>query len=155
MPATPSHDLYEAVCGYDANNNGTLEHSEVLTVFEKTPRKDSLGTDATQNLELLDKFIIVDQGQFTVSKNTVIGYDLPGTDYAGDLVAAFARGSKTIADAIRTDQIAITSTQPGLSHPLGEKWSALNAAVTYRFTFPDGSPAANDIHSHPTGLKAA
>ncbi len=154
VPTATSHDLYEAVCGYDANNNGALENSEVLTVFEKTPRKDAMGLDATVNLDLLDKFIIVDLGQFDQSRSTAYDYGDPlflgglFTGYAGDLIHAFADGSNTVADATRTDTIPISSTQPGISHPLGARWNnAANQDTTYRFTFADGTPAADNIES--------
>lgn len=142
-----SHDLYEVVAGYDSNSNSTLDNSEVQVVFEKTPRKDKEGYASTANLHLIDKLIIVDEAQFSDARNTVIGYHGPGTEYAGDLVEAFARGSSTIPNATTSFQIPIASDQPGLSHPVGGRWNSSNQDTTYLFTFGDGSPASDDFEA--------
>ncbi|MGD9748782.1 MAG: hypothetical protein AB7V57_20745, partial [Verrucomicrobiales bacterium] len=152
VPAN-SHDIYEIVAGYDTNSNSKLDDSEVVTTFKKTPLKDASGGTVTDPQNLLDRVIIVDQGQFSSSKSTIIGYNAPGSEYAGDLIDGFAKGKKTIPNSTMTPSITISSTQPGLSHPVGGKWNASNQDTTYRFTFADGSPASNDTEGS-NALKA-
>jgi hypothetical protein len=146
VPAN-SHDAYEIVAGYDANSNSRLDDAEVMTTFKRTPLTDARGVAAPDPQNLLDRVIIVDQGQFSSSKSTVIGYNYPGSEYAGDLIVGFARGQATIPNATRVPLITISSTQPGLSHPVGARWNGSNQDTTYRFTFADGSPASNDTES--------
>jgi hypothetical protein len=146
VPAN-SHDIYEIVAGYDTNSNAKLDDSEVVTTFKKTPLKDASGGTVTDPQNLLDRVIIVDQGQFSSSKSTVIGYNYPGSEYAGNLIEGFARGRTTIPDATMVPSITVSSTQPGLGHPVGGKWNAANQDTTYRFTFADGSPASNDTEA--------
>ena len=146
VPAN-SHDIYEIVAGYDTNSNSKLDDSEVVTTFKKTPWKDASGGTATDPQNLLDRVIIVDQGQFSSSKSTVIGYNYPGSEYAGDLIEEFARGRATIPNSTTAPSISVSSSQPWLGHPVGGKWNASNQDTTYRFTFADGSPASNDTEA--------
>lgn len=146
VPAN-SHDIYEIVAGYDTNSNSKLDESEVVTTFKKTPLEDASGGTVSDPQNLLDRVIIVDQGQFSSSKNTVIGYNYPGSEYAGDLIEGFARGRTTIPNSTMVPLVSVSSTQPGLGHPVGGKWNASNQDTTYRFTFADGSPASNDTEA--------
>jgi hypothetical protein len=138
-----SHDIYEIVSGYDTNSNSKLDDSEVVTTFKKTPLQDANGGTVTDSQNLLDRVIIVDQGQSSSSKSTIIGYNAPGSEYAGDLIEGFARGQTTIPNSTVVPSIPISSSQQGLSHPVGFKWNASNQDTTYRFTYGDGSPASN------------
>ncbi|MCX8495664.1 MAG: hypothetical protein ORN51_05715, partial [Akkermansiaceae bacterium] len=141
--AAKSHEIYEIVAGYDANINSKLDDSEAVVVFKKTP----LGT-ATDSQNLLDRIIIVDQGQADTSKTEAISYGgYPLTAYSGELIDAFAKGSTTAPNAMMTSPITIASRQPNLSHPLGEKWNASNQDITHRFTYADGSPASNEAET--------
>jgi hypothetical protein len=147
VPAN-SHDMYEVVAGYDANTNSTLDNDEAKIVFKKTPLTNSTGATATDPDGILDKIIIVDQVQFSSSKSTLNTYsNTPGSEYAGDLIGAFAEGSKTIPNSTIALHITVSSTELGISHPVGAKWNASNQDSTYRFTFADGSPASTHTES--------
>ena len=141
------HKLYEIVAGYEQNNNGKLDNDEAQITFEKTPKKKADGSPATANLEYLDKIRIVTEADFIAAKAAVIGYNGIGTGYAGDLVGAFGKGSSTIPNATTTNPIVISAHEPGLSHPVGGRWTNNCFDTTYRFTFPDGSPASNDFEA--------
>jgi len=147
IPAN-SHDKYDIVAGYDANANSKLDDSEAVVVFKKTPLTTSKGAAGSDPDGILDKVIIVDQDQFSSSKSTLNTYsNAPGSEYAGDLIGAFGKGSKTVPNSTIAYQITISSREPGLSHPVGAKWNASNQDSTYRFTFADGSPASNNTES--------
>ena len=141
--AIDGHEIYEVVAGADADGNGALDDSEATIVFEKTPKVDAEGNPATASLDLLDRIIIVTDTQFQSSKSTVIGYNVIGTDYAGDLIEAFARGSTSVPTTTVSTGITLSSTTPGLSHKVGAKWDTSCNDTTYRFTFPDGVEASN------------
>jgi hypothetical protein len=137
--------MCEVVSGIDANNNNALNSLEVCTVFEKTPRTDDAGNPATAWLNMVDKIIVVTESQFLISKGTVIGYNFVGSAYAGDLIEAFGKGATTVPQAFVTLNVPISTATPGLSHHVGAKWDANCVDKTYRFTFPDGTEAANDF----------
>jgi hypothetical protein len=147
VPAN-SHDIYEIVAGYDTNSNSKLDDSEVVTTFKKTPLKDASGGTATDSQNLLDRVIIVDEGQAGTSKTEAISYGgYIGTAYAGELIDAFAKGATATPNATATSPLTVASTTPGLSHPVGAKWNASNQDTTHRFTYADGSPASNDTET--------
>jgi hypothetical protein len=147
VPAN-SHDIYELVAGYDANANSKLDDSEVVTTFKKTPLKDASGGTVTDPQNLLDRVIIVDEGQAGISKAEAISYGgYMGTAYAGELIDAFAKGATTTPNATVSSPVTVASTTRGLSHPVGAKWNASNQDATHRFTYVDGSPAANDAEA--------
>jgi len=147
--ANTGHKIYEVVAGYDANANSALENSEVARVFEKTPKKDSSGGAVTTNLGNLDKIIIVEQGQYVSSKNWLFGGgNTPLTDYAGDILEAFAKGSTTVTDATTTTVgIVVTSTHPSLTHQVGAKWNATCQDTTHRFDFANGTEPSDDFEA--------
>lgn len=150
VPAN-SHNAYEIVAGYDANDNSTLDDDEAKVVFEKTPRIDKEGTKSTVNLQWLDKIIVVDAAQFATSKTETIGYsNLPFTGFAGDLLRAFANGSTNVTGtdgfppAAEVDASVIPSAD-GLSHPLGARWGSNCRAQTHRLIFTKQSEAAGEL----------
>ena len=146
--ANTGHKIYEVVAGYDANANSTLENSEVATIFEKTPKRDSTGAAVTANLNTLDKIVIVEQGQFVDSKNFLTGGgDLPFSDYAGDLIEAFGEGATTVPDATTTPGIVVRSTHPSLTHQVGAKWNAACEDTTHRLDFADGTEPSDDFEA--------
>jgi Bacterial TSP3 repeat len=146
--ANTGHQIYEVVAGYDANANAALENSEVATVFEKTPKKDSTGAAVMANLGNLDKIVIVEQGQFIDSKNFLeLGGDLPFSDYAGDLIEAFGEGATTVPDATTTFGIEVNSTHPSLTHQVGAEWNAACQDTTHRLDFDDGTEPSDDFES--------
>ncbi len=138
--ALPGHEIYEVVAGYDQNGNASLDNDEAQIIFKKTP-----AGSATSGLQYLDKIIIVTENQFGSSKDTVAGYNVWGTGYAGDLIEGFARGSGTITNATTSNNIDISANEPGLSHPVGGRWNPGCKDKTYRFTFADATPASNDF----------
>jgi hypothetical protein len=147
VPAN-SHDIYEIVAGYDTNSNSKLDDSEVVTTFKKTPLKDDKGATATDTQNLLDRVIIVDEGQAGTSKTEAISYGgYIGTAYSGELIDAFAKGATTTPNATATSPVTIISKQRGLSHPVGAKWDTSNQDTTHRFTYADGSPASNEAET--------
>jgi hypothetical protein len=145
--AYDGHHIYEIVAGYDANSSGVLETGEVTVVFSKTPKTDSAGGVVSAGLGNLDKIIIATQSAFDSGKSGAIGNNVWGTDYAGDLISAFAHGSSSVAEGTTTSPHTIISKQPGLSHPVGAKWSPTLSADTHRVSFYNGSEAANDVNA--------
>lgn len=143
-----SKNLYDIVAGYDSNSNSALDGSEVRVVFEKTPRMDKEGYGSTANLQFIDKVIVVDSDQATWARTELVaGSIAPGAEFTGDLAQAFVQGSTTVPDATTTPTVPITSSQPGLSHPLGAVWNPAGEANTHRFTFGDGSPASDQVET--------
>jgi hypothetical protein len=145
--AYDGHHIYEIVAGYDANSSGVLETGEVAVVFSKTPKTDSAGGVVSAGLGNLDKIIIATQSAFDFGKSGAIGNNVWGTDYAGALISAFAHGSSSVAEGTTTSPHTIISKQPGLSHPVGAKWSPTLSADTHRVSFYNGSEAANDVNA--------
>ena len=143
--AYDGHHIYEIVAGYDANASGVLETGEVAVVFAKTPKTDSSGAAATTGLGNLDKIIIATQSAFDSGKSESIGNNVWGTDYAGDLISAFAHGLSAVTEGTTTSPHTIVSKQPGLSHPVGAKWNPAFSAVTHRVSFYNGSEASDDF----------
>ena len=152
--------VYEVVGGVDLDNNDTLDPAEAVVVFGKTPFRNKAGgtsgPDSSQQKKVLpyaqhgsaasrDKIIVIGNGEFAAAKESSIGNNVWGTDYAGDLISNFVHGTTTVPTAIVTLDIPISSTQPGLSHPLGAKWNATLQDTTYRFTFADGTEASDDF----------
>jgi hypothetical protein len=167
--AYDGHHIYEVVAGYDADSSGVLETAEVAVVFAKTPKTDSSGASVTTGLGNLDKIIIGTQSAFHSGKSGAISNNLWGTDYAGDLISAFAHGSSSVAGGTTTTPHTIISKQPGLSHPVGAKWNPTLSADTHRISFDNGSEASDDfkasyaltqvlesaIGTHLTAIRAA
>gem|GEM_PF-3140820 len=136
--------FYEVVAGFDTNDNGKLDNSEVTKVFQKTPKTDANGTTVSTGLANLDKIVIGTKGDFDDGKSATVMNNVWTTDYAGDLASAFAHGSKSVPEATTTYSHAVSSTQPGLSHPVGARWNSSNTCPTYMFSFYDGSEASDD-----------
>ena len=131
-------NLYEVVAGYDGNGNGTLEKSEVSVVFNATPGVDSSPPH--------DKFRAVtkqffDDSAILVERDSII----PGTGIAGYLLNSFITGSTPPGATVST--FTLTSRYPGLSHPLGAVWSAINEASATLNTFADGTDVSNKIEN--------
>ena len=145
--AYAGHHIYEIVAGYDANSNSTLETEEVEIIFAKTPKTDSSGVAVSTGLGNLDKIIIATQSGFDSGKSGAISNNIWGTDYAGDLISAFAHGSSSVSEGTTTSPHTIISKQPGLSHPVGAKWNTSLNAETHTVSFYNGSEAANDINA--------
>jgi|GEM_PF-3051243 len=137
--------LYEIVAGFDANGNSALDPNEVMTVFQKTPPLDSKGATMAVGLGNLDKIIIATEDDFVGGKSDAISNNVWGTDYAGDLISAFAHGSTSVDEATATFPHPIASTQPGLSHRVGARWDSANNAETHRVSWYDGSEIVRDL----------
>lgn len=131
-------NVYEVVAGYDSNGNGSLEQSEVSVVFLKTPGVDSSAPH--------DKFRAVTK-QFFDNSATTLENDSNyfGTGIAGSLLNAFITGSTP--PGATTSTFTLTSTYPGLSHPLGAVWSSSNDAAANLYTFADGSNVSNSVEN--------
>ncbi len=140
-------NFYEVVAGFDADANRALADNEVSIVFEKTPKTDSSGNPATTGLANLDKIVVVTESDFASGKIDLITNNVWGTDYAGDLISAFAHGNNTVDEATTTSPHPIISTQPGLSHPVGAKWNAALSAETHRVSWYNGSEIVSDLKS--------
>lgn len=137
---------YEIVAGYDTNASSVLDAGEVRVVFEKTPRADKDGNAATASLHLIDKIAIADSSQVNLERGLLLAAaNVPGTDFAGDLLEAFITGSTTVSDASLSPPVTIAWNEPGLSHPVGARWDLNGEDLTYRFTFVDGSLASDHV----------
>jgi hypothetical protein len=143
--AIAGHETYEVIAGGDLNKNSRLDDSEAMIVFAKTPKTDASGVATTTHLGLLDKLTIVTETQFESSKSSTINNNVWGTDYAGDLISAFAHGTTSVPEATVASGIDLYSNTPGLSHPVGARWDASCHDTTYRFTFADGTEASDDF----------
>lgn len=143
--AYEGREIYEIVGGVDLDGDRQLDNSEATMVFEKTPRTDAHGNPATAGLEYLDKIIVVTESQFQNSKDYIIGLNQLGTDYAGDLIETFGRGSTVVHEAGLVPNQVISTATPGLSHHIGAKWDSNCADTTYRFRFGDGTEASDDV----------
>lgn len=142
-----NEQFYEVVAGFDADASGSLSNGEVGIVFEKTPKTDSSGTPVTTGLTHLDKIIVVTQTDFVGGKSDAISNNVWGTDYAGDLISAFAHGNSTVDEATTTSPHPVISAQPGLSHPVGARWDAALTAETHRVSWYNGSEIVSDLKS--------
>ncbi len=145
FPAENGSKFYEVVAGYDVNQNGALDSNEVTTIFRKTPATDSTGRVATASLHLLDKIVVVTQADFDSAKSKLTTLNVFGTDYAGDLISAFAKGKTNVATATTTMGVPISTSTPGLALKVGAKWDSSCSDITYRFTFADGTEASDDF----------
>jgi hypothetical protein len=135
--------VYEVVAGYDGNNNGTLDNSEAVIVFSKTPKGKATAADIKNRL---DKIIVITPTRVNNAYNLLyVQGNVWGTDYAGDLLEAFVIGSTTLDTATTTTGVLLSSTHPSLTHPVGATWNTACQATTIRFTFPDGVEASNDF----------
>lgn len=150
--------IYEVIAGYDANADSILDPNEVAVVFQKTPPTNDKGVASTVSLGNLDKIIVVTEADFVAGKSDSISNNIWGTDYTGDLISAFAHGSSTVDEATTTTPHSITSTTPGLSHPVGARWNSSFSADTHKVSWYDGSEASDDVKSSnalPQVLEAA
>jgi hypothetical protein len=142
-----NQQFYEVVAGFDADSSHNLSNSEVGLVFEKTPKTDSSGNPVSTGLGNLDKIIVATVSDFVGGKSDAISNNVWGTDYAGDLISAFAHGSMAVDEATTTSPHPIASTQPGLSHPVGARWDFANNAKTHRISWYNGSEIVDDLQS--------
>jgi len=145
--AYEGHELYEIVAGFDLNRNQILDTFEANVLFEKTPKTDAEGNTTLDGLIYLDKIIVVTQKQFVKSKEDIIGLNIIGTDYAGDLIEAFGRGQLSVPEAITISGTSINSEAPGLSHRVGARWGRSCTDVTHSIIFVDGSGASDDVEN--------
>lgn len=137
--------MYEIVAGFDSDGDSALDSNEVMTVFKKTPPLDSTGAAMTTGLGNLDKIIITTESDFVDGKSDAISNNVWGTDYAGDLISAFAHGSSAVDEATTTSPHPFASTQPGLSHQVGARWDSSNNAETHRVSWYNGSEIVSDL----------
>ena len=157
--------LHEVVVGKDTNSNGTLETSEVKSIFEKTPRLDVGGGTYSGNdkpFKYLDKFAVVTESDFISARTITDNYgtgSLINTTYptAAKLISGFASGTTTITGSnppefgALLDASIIPSTSK-LAHALGGRWNASNQATTHRIVLPTGSDLSEDVVGS-TGLR--
>ena len=106
-------NLYEVVAGYDANGDGVLSKNEIAVVFAATD-----GTSTPPH----DKFRVVTKSFYDSMESYLesISNDLP-TGYSGNFLNSFLTGSAIPGATLGT--FDLTSTYPGLSHPLGAVWA--------------------------------
>jgi hypothetical protein len=150
--ATDGRLEHEIVSGQDLNGNGTLETSEVKSIFEKTPRLKVGGAPYDGNdttFKHLDKFYVVTQNDFFFGKTECQTYGstaVPFYPNAAEILYAFANGADSVPSAnteynIPLNANAIGSTGAnGLSLPLGARWDSSNQALTHRLVYPSTIP---------------
>jgi hypothetical protein len=130
-------NLYEAVAGYDNNGNGSLDQNEVSLVFQETQNVDSIPPH--------DKFRVITQSWYDSCAETLLEISnspLP-TGFAGDFLNNFITGNGLPDAEYSTFQL--TSTYPGLAHPVGAKWSSSNDASATLRTFNPGTPVSDAV----------
>jgi hypothetical protein len=137
--------MYEVVAGYDSDGDGALDPEEAVLIFEKTPKTDSSGAPVTTGLGNLDKIIVVTESDFVDGKIDCITNNVWGTDYAGDLISAFAHGTTSVDEATTTSPHVIMAMGSGLSHQVGARWDSAFNAETHKVSWYDGSEASNDV----------
>lgn len=151
--------LHEVVVGQDTNSNGTLETSEVKSIFEKTPRLDVgggtySGKDTT--FKFLDKIIVVTGPDFVEARSATETYGnlvLGTTLYPNfsKLINGFSVGSNTILGTTTDYNLSINASPvgptsiSGLSLPLGVRWNNSNQGFLHQIVYPNGSDLSTKI----------
>ena len=138
-------NFYEIVAGYDVDGNHILSTDEIAVVFQKTPKTDSSGAPVAVDESIIDKIRIISEDEFVNRKTDLILNNVWGSEYTGDLISVFGHGGTYVNEATSTYPHLITSTQTGLSHPVGARWNSSNSAETYKFSFYNGSKASEDV----------
>lgn len=146
--------MYQVVAGYDENEDGDLDPEEARLIFLQTPKTNPDGgpyTGGDTHFELIDRIIVVTEADYNAGRAATEGYGNGNLvnhfcPTAASLVVAFATGSSTVAGASPTAfGVPISSTQPGISHPLGAVWNASNEATTHRVIFDSASPFTGKV----------
>ena len=134
-------NLYEVVAGYDSNGDGILSNSEAAVVFAATD-----GTTTPPH----DKFRVVTKDYYDSSESTLENFTNVG-GFAGNFLDSFLTGS-AIPGAVAST-FTLTSTYPGLSHPLGAVWSTPGNSAsailnTFGATTTESTATANSNAIH-------